>query len=204
MINYSLLGACLTALIWAWMADRRRRQLEDLLESASSTQSSPGNIVESDEAADTIRFAKQVSIQHKADTVAVQSAFGLAQSAVEALGTSSERVGVIVKTISEIGDRTNLLALNAAIEAARAGEAGRGFAVVADEVRKLAERSGKATKEIETIVHAMQDQLVRANAALQDGSSGVHKVTADAEEIVSAMGQIERSLTPTFELAEAA
>ncbi|WDM24547.1 hypothetical protein J4I02_24835 [Paenibacillus polymyxa] len=51
-----------------------------------------------------------------------------------------------------------LLPLNAAIEAARAGEQGRGFAVVADEVRKLADQSEAATKQIETLITAIQSE----------------------------------------------
>ncbi|WP_251981616.1 methyl-accepting chemotaxis protein, partial [Salinibacter ruber] len=81
---------------------------------------------------------------------------------VSGLKESSEEIGKIVATIDEIADQTNLLALNAAIEAARAGgdgsgKTGQGFAVVAEEVRELAERTSKATDEIEQMVSSVQE-----------------------------------------------
>jgi methyl-accepting chemotaxis protein len=47
----------------------------------------------------------------------------------------ADRIGDVVRIITDIAGKTNLLALNATIEAARAGEAGKGFAVVAGEVK---------------------------------------------------------------------
>jgi hypothetical protein len=117
---------------------------------------------------------------------------------VDALAHQASEISAIVQLIHEIADQTNLLALNAAIEAARAGEAGRGFAVVADEVRKLAERTAKATKDIEVLVLAIRDNSTSAKNAMESLSRSADefsqrgaKATEDMQRLMGLSRKME-------------
>lgn len=120
-------------------------------------------------------------------------------SIVNALGSSSDRIGDIITVIDDIADQTNLLALNAAIEAARAGEQGRGFAVVADEVRKLAERTTKATKEIYDLIKTIQTDTGRAVKSMEVAG----KVVNEGMEMTRRTGEaLEKIVMMTNEVTD--
>ncbi len=117
---------------------------------------------------------------------------------VQGLALAAQKIGDVVKLISEIAEQTNLLALNATIEAARAGEAGRGFAVVASEVKALASQTSKATDEISAQVGSIQSATRTSVEAIDGITRTISKVNEIASAIASA---VEEQGAATREIA---
>jgi twitching motility protein PilJ len=121
---------------------------------------------------------------------------------IKRLGESSQQIGEIVELISDLTEQTNVLALNAAIQAASAGEAGRGFTVVAEEVQRLAERSAEATKQIATLIRAIQADTQDAVAAMERSTQGVVRGTRLSDDAGRALEEIGRVSGELAELIE--
>jgi methyl-accepting chemotaxis protein len=159
-------------------------------EGAASSSRDLGSVASASEemAASIAEIARQVAGVTDAVRLAVTRA-SVTDEKVTGLAETAERIGEVVRLISDIAGRTNLLALNATIEAARAGEAGRGFAVVAGEVKALATQTAKATEEISAQVAAIRGATDEAVASVREVTGAISQVNTVAEAIGATIGE---------------
>ena len=137
--------------------------------------------------------------QHSRD-IASQAVRGAAttDARITQMSQVADRIGHVLKLITDIAEQTNLLALNATIEAARAGDAGRGFAVVASEVKHLASQTAKATEEIAGQIADIQAVTKDSVSAIKEIGSIIHRVSEIATTITAA---VEEQHAATREIA---
>ena len=163
---------------------------------ASSTEAISGN---SERASDVARHS--VDVAHKGGDAVRRTIDGMnsiretiqeTSKRIKRLGESSQEIGNIVELINDIAEQTNILALNASIQASMAGDAGRGFAVVADEVQRLAERAAAATRQIETLVRAIQADTNEAVVSMERSTTDVVGGALLAENAGAALEEIEQ------------
>ena len=120
---------------------------------------------------------------------------------IDELQRSVGQISQILNVIEEVANRTNLLSLNAAIIAAQAGEHGAGFTVVADEIRELAERTRGSTKEIGTIIKAVQSGSKQAVSKMHQGVAKVTDNVRLAQDAAQSLEKIVDSATRSYEMA---
>jgi methyl-accepting chemotaxis protein len=123
---------------------------------------------------------------------------------VVSLAGTAQKIGEVVKLITDIASQTNLLALNATIEAARAGDAGKGFAVVASEVKNLASQTAHATEAISQQIGDIQSATKDAVAAIGTIAgriTEIHQVAATIAAAVEQQGAATQEIARNFQQA---
>jgi len=168
----------------------------------SAARGASGNIAAASAATEEINVSlAEISRQVTTATGITASAVKQAQETdgtVRVLEESAQKIGDIVKVITDIAEQTNLLALNAAIEAARAGEAGRGFAVVAAEVKSLAGQTATQAGDIAAQIGGIQHSAQETARAIRGILGTIGAINAAASNISAA---VEEQNTATAEIA---
>lgn len=182
---------------------------EEVLSFVSQMDSTVGELLSS--AQSTAQLAQQAREDARAGGAAVNrtveginATHELTLSTAETMDRLQRSVGEIsqiLTVIEDVANRTNLLSLNAAIIAAQAGEQGAGFTVVADEIRELAERTRGSTKEIGTIIKAVQSGSRQAMAKMHEGVTRVTENVRLAQDAADSLGKIVDSSNRSFEMA---
>ena len=169
------------------LSQRTEEQASNLQQTAASMEQLTATVKQN---ADTARQAAQIATG--ASGVAAQGGEVVQRvvDTMEAISTSSKKIGDIISVIDGIAFQTNILALNAAVEAARAGEQGRGFAVVAGEVRSLAQRSAEAAKEIKSLIGASVEKVEAGSALVGEAGRTMGDVVTQVRRVSDLIGEI--------------
>jgi len=121
-----------------------------------------------------------------------------AATRIRTVEDSTQEIGETVQLIRDIAERTSLLALNASIQAAKAGDAGKGFAAVAEEIERLADRAGKSTRRIASLIQSVQRETHEAASAMEETT----RAAAGGAQWTGAAGQkLARIEQPSREIA---
>ena len=124
---------------------------------------------------------------------------------ITTLGKRSKDIGKVLDVINEVTEQTKLLSLNAQILSGQAGEHGKPFAVVATEMKSLSEKTAISTKEIDSIVSAIQGEITTAVKSTDDTAKMVVEgkaVAARASDALQLIGESSGRSTQMVESIE--
>ena len=172
------------------LSARTEAQASSLEETAASMEEINGTVQQSAQAA---ARGSQMANETAEITLRTNASVATVAQTMQAIATSSGKIGEIIQLIEGIAFQTNILALNAAVEAARAGDAGRGFAVVAGEVRLLAQRTAAAAKEIKTLIAQSTDCVASGSQQTQDALSRMLLAQQAVDKVSTVLDEISHS-----------
>ncbi|MEO0002903.1 MAG: hypothetical protein RLZZ22_595 [Pseudomonadota bacterium] len=169
------------------LSERTEQQASNLEETAATMEELTTTVKLNSEAAQHATGLASASRHAAAEGSALVERVVATMADIKA---SSHRISDIIGVIDGIAFQTNILALNAAVEAARAGDQGRGFAVVAGEVRTLAQRSAAAAKEIKSLIHASENQVVAGNELVAKAGASIDGIMSRVRQLAELMVDI--------------
>ena len=179
----------------AQMIEVAKGSVEDVVAAAvSSAREARGTAAAAIDTRDVARVGVGAAQEASEVMASVRDSALAVNVTITELAAKSDKIGVIVETITKIAKQTNLLALNAAIEAARAGEQGRSFAVVAEQVRTLAEESHVSAREIAALIGAIQSETASAVSVVEEGARRTVEGTTVVEQTREAFTRIGASI----------
>ena len=165
-----------------------------------------GNAVETRKATELVASEAQTGArameQSNAEIQRLQASFESTTNVMRLLGQRSVEVGNILSVIDEVMEQTHLLALNAAIIAAQAGEHGKSFAVVAGEIKELAGKTSISTREIASIIEAVQRDVHQAVQAVSSQTQLVESSVASSNEAGRVFERIQAAVKPSLQMVQ--
>ncbi len=175
-------------------AQETRETLTSVEQMSQSIQEVAANASQAEKIADDTYSTVQQSSSDMEKTVDsilnLRTTVGETAKKMKRLGESSQKISQVVSFIEEIALKTNVLAINASVEAGRAGEQGHGFTIVAEQVGALAAQSAAATKEIASIVAAIQRETQEVSQTMESGTSQVVESTRLVESTKQSLGLV--------------
>ncbi|MDR3527436.1 MAG: methyl-accepting chemotaxis protein [Rhizomicrobium sp.] len=156
---------------------------------------------------DATRAGAQAVQESRAAMSEISGVLSTTVERVERLNEFTRQIAAMADTIKTIASQTNMLSLNAAIEAARAGDVGRGFAVVAGEVRLLSAQTTDTTRNIDTLVENLQNEMNEITRAMEhsrhvvsDGEVSAEKAWRGMEDIKAQTAEMSDSVRQISEV----
>jgi twitching motility protein PilJ len=121
---------------------------------------------------------------------------------IKRLGESCQEMGEVVRLIDDVADQTNVLAVNAAIQSSSTARDCEGFGIIVEEIRRLAERARGATRDIDTLVRAMQSdssETVKASEQTTAAMVSATQASSRAGETLAKVEKVTQRLESGFE-----
>ena len=129
----------------------------------------------------------------------IRSSMQATAAKIKSLGDRSLEIYEIINLIHE----TNLLALSAVVESSRGGPAGHTVDVLSTELKKLSDHSRSATRDIVSLLKAIQAESNEAVGVMEQGNRVAETGSKLTEEASRAFAGIAAVLRQSSEFAEA-